>query len=43
MGYYETYKAEVESVYPYISSLRIWKHDCAYNAESSTAVNVSDY
>jgi len=41
MVYWETYNAELESVYPYISGTRTSKHTCQYSAASDTSVAVS--
>ena len=43
MYYYETYNAELESVYPYISGSQTSKHSCQYSAASDTSVSVSTY
>ena len=40
--YYETYNAELESVYPYASK-NARKHKCAYDEDSTTSVSVSTY
>ena len=43
-NYYEAgYKAELESVYPYVSGTTMSKGTCAYDSSSTTAVTVSSY
>ena len=43
-NYYEDgNKAELESVYPYVSGTTLKKGTCAYSASSTTAVTVSSY
>ena len=37
------HKAELESVYPYVSGKTQRKTDCAYDESSTTAVTVSKY
>ena len=41
--YIDNHKAELESVYPYVSGTTQKKSTCAYDAHSTTAVTVSDY
>jgi len=41
--YFETAKAELESVYPYVSGTTKTAGTCQYNASSATAVDVSGY
>jgi C1A family cysteine protease len=43
MYYYETFNAELEETYPYISGTQSSKHSCKYDAASDTSVAVSTY
>merc|ERR1712045_698294 len=43
-NYYEAgYKAELESVYPYVSGTTLSRGTCAYDSSSTTSVTVSSY